>query len=229
MSFGRRQPLVRATRSPALQPAAEPARDENLLHAANAATELVAMLLAAYTFQERLQPESAVAAAGALIGEFALRSTGVPLPEKGAVPGDAANDVLFAGAPEGRPTAWMFMTHGALEAGVAAFDLPKIEMLAARIAATIDDRAVPTLSVPERYVPHEWPLNVGPRFRYRVIATADTHDLSLREVTIALAAASAQLIIRAQHDMPPLIAVTLAAETMLAMARMAPLSEVTTV
>lgn len=229
MSFGRRQPYVRPVRSPSLQPAPEPAQTESLQHAANAATELVAMLLAAYTFQERLQPESAISAAAALTGEFALRSTGVPLPEKGAVPGDAANDVLFAGATDGRPTAWMFMTHGALEAGVAAYDLPRIEMLAARIAATIDDGAVPTLSVPERYVPHEWPLNVGPRFRYRVIATADTHDLSLREVTIALAAAAAQLIIRAQHDMPPLIAVTLAAETMLAMARMAPQPEAATV
>ena len=90
-------------RAPPLQPAA--VQSENLQHCANAATDLVAMLLAAYTFQERLQTESAIAAAAALTGEFALRSTGVPLPEKGAVSGDAANDVLFAGAPEGRATA----------------------------------------------------------------------------------------------------------------------------
>jgi hypothetical protein len=72
------------------------------------------------------------------------------------------------------------------------------------------------------------PQNVGPRFRYRVIATADTHDLSLREITVALGAAAGQLILRTQHDFPPAIAVTLAAETMLAIARMSPLAEAET-
>ena len=83
----------------------------------------------------------------------------------------------------------------------------------------------PPLSVQEKYVPRELPQNVGPRFRHQVIATADTHDLSLREVTVALGAATGQLIIRTQHDFPPQVAVTLAAEVMLAVARMAPLAE----
>ena len=53
-------------------------------------------------------------------------------------------------------------------------------------------RIVP-LSVPEQYHPLEWPLNAGPRLRHRVIAIADMHDLSLREATIGLAAATAQV------------------------------------
>ena len=228
MTFGRRQPRperASALRAPPLQPAG--AQSENVRHSANAATELVAMLLAAYTFQERLQTEAAIAAAAALTGEFALRSTGVPLPEKGAVSGDAANDVLFAGAPEGRATAWMFMMHAAIEAGVAEYDLPRIEALAAALAQPPDDM-LPPLSVQEKYVPRELPQNVGPRFRHKVIAIADTHDLSLREVTVALGAATGQLIIRTQHDFPPQVAVTLAAEVMLAVARMAPLAEAVT-
>jgi hypothetical protein len=228
MTFGRRQPRperASALRAPPLQPAG--VQTENVRHSANAATELVAMLLAAYTFQERLQTEAAIAAAAALTGEFALRSTGVPLPEKGAVSGDAANDVLFAGAPEGRATAWMFMMHAAIEAGVAEYDLPRIEALAAALAQVPDDMP-PPLSVQEKYVPRELPQNVGPRFRHKVIAIADTHDLSLREVTVALGAATGQLIIRTQHDFPPQVAVTLAAEVMLAVARMAPLAEAVT-
>ena len=223
MSFGRRQPRPERVRpqAPPLQPAA-PA--ESLQHAANAATDLVAMLLAAYTVRNRLDAQSAIAAAAALSGEFALRSTGVPLPERGAVSGNAADDVLFAGAREGRATAWMFMMHAAIEAGVAAYDLPRIEGLAAAIAQAPGE-ALRSLSVQENQVPRELPQNVGPRFRYRVIATADTHDLSLCEITVALGAATGQLILRTHHDFPPAIAVTLAAETMLAIARMAPLAE----
>jgi hypothetical protein len=224
MSFGRRQPRPERARpqAPPLQPAA-PA--ENLRHCANAAADLVAMLLAAYTVRDRLDAPSAIAAAAALTGEFAQRSTGVPLPERGAMSGDTADDVLFAGAREGRATAWMFMMHAVVEAGVAPYDLPRIEALAAT-AAQAPSELLRSLSVQENHVPRELPQNVGPRFRYRVIATADTHDLSLREITVALGAATGQLILRTQHDFPPAIAVTLAAETMLAVARMAPLAEV---
>ena len=224
MTFGRRQPRPQrsvAMTAPPLQPAAGPGNQQ---HCANAATEIVAMLLAAYTFHDRLQPESAIAAAAALTGEFALRSAGMPIPEKGTVSGDTANDVLFAGAPEGRATAWMFMMHAAIEAGVAEYDLPRIEALAAALAQEAGEAMV-SLSVQEKYVPRELPQNVGPRFRHRVIAIADTHDLTLREITVALGAATGQLIIRTQHDFPPQVAVTLAAEIMLATARLAPLAE----
>src|SRR3954465_10212320 len=135
MSFGHRQSRMERTvappqpASPPLQSAAPPSG--NLQHCANAASDIVAMLLAAYTVQRRLQADAAVAAAAALTGEFALRSTGIRLPDKGTVSGDATNDVLFAGAPEGRPTAWMFVMHAAMEAGVAAYELPKIDALAA--------------------------------------------------------------------------------------------------
>ncbi len=228
MTFGRRLPRPErssAVQAPPLQPAPELPVAGNLLHCANAATDLVAMLLAAYTFQDRLQAEAAIAAAAALTGEFALRSTGMPLAENGAVPGDAADDVLFAGAPEGRATAWMFMMHAAIEAGAAEYDLPRIEAVAAQHAEEPDDAMLPRLSVQEKYVPQELPINVGPRFRHKVIAIADTHDLSLREITVTLGAATGQLIIRTQHDFPPRVAVTLAAEVMLAVARMAPRAE----
>ena len=224
MTFGRRQPRPERVRpqAPPLQPMAP---SESLRHCANAATDLVAMLLAAYTVRDRLDAQSAIAAAAALTGELALRSTGAPLPERGAVTGNTADDVLFAGAREGRATAWMFMMHAAMEAGVAAYDLPRIEALAATFAQAPGE-APRSLSVQEKYVPRELPQNVGPRFRHRVIATADTHDLSLREIAVTLGAATGQLILRTQHDFPPAIAVTLAAETMLTVARMAPLAEV---
>jgi hypothetical protein len=84
---------------------------------------------------------------------------------------------------------------------------------------------VGSFSVQEKLAPRELPQNVGPRFRHKIIAIADTHDLSLREVTVALGAATGQLILRTQQDFPPRVAVTLAAETMLMVAHMAPLAE----
>ena len=232
MSFGRRQPLLepvyrapmRAAENPSAQ-AADAVRE--LEHCANAATDLVAMLASAYTSREQLKPEPAIAAGAALTGEFALRAAGVPLPENGSVPPGLADDVLFAGAREGRPTAWMFLMHAAVEAGAASYELPDIEALAARIAQE-GGSAFPPLSVPEQHMPHEWLPNIAPRFRYRVIAVADVHDLSLRAVTIALAAATGQLIIRARDDLLPLIGLTLAAEIMLGATRMAPLVEAAT-
>ncbi|MEA2871059.1 MAG: hypothetical protein QOH67_1035, partial [Hyphomicrobiales bacterium] len=171
MSFGRRQPRPERARPPAppLQPAA-PA--ENLRHCANAASDLVTLLLAAYTVRDRLDAQAAIAVAAALTGEFALRSTGLPLPQRGAVSGNTADDVLFAGAREGRATAWMFMMHAAIEAGVAPYDLPRIEALAATIALAPGE-VLRSLSVQDKHVPpRELPQNAGPRFRYRVIATA---------------------------------------------------------
>src|SRR5437764_1124678 len=228
MSFGHRQPRLERSVAPA-QPAPPPQSTTppsgNLQHCANAASDIVAMLLAAYTVQRRLQADAAIAAAAALTGEFALRSTGIPIPDKGTVSGDAMNDVLFAGAPEGRPTAWMFVMHAAMEAGVAAYDLPRIEALAAAFAQA-DGEMVGSFSVQEKYAPRELPQNVGPRFRHKIIAIADTHDLTLREITVALGAATGQLILRARHDVPAQTAVRLAAETMLAVARTAPLAEV---
>ncbi|TMJ04929.1 MAG: hypothetical protein E6G97_05400 [Alphaproteobacteria bacterium] len=231
MGFGHRSPrLDRAVAPP--RPAASPLQSTappsgNLQHCANAASDIVTMLLAAYTMQRRLQADAVIAAAAALTGEFALRSTGIPIPDKGMVAGDAMNDVLFAGAPEGRPTAWMFIMHAAREAGVPAYDLPRIEALAVAFAEA-DSGMVGSRSVQERYAPRELPQNVGPRFRHKVIAIADTHDLSLREITIALGAATGQLILRTQQEFPPRVAVTLAAETMLMVARMAPLAEAVT-
>ena len=228
MTFGRRQltervPAGAAIAAPPLQAASQPEPAGDQQHCANAAGEFLTLLLAAYTLRSGLQPPAAVAAGAALIGEFALRSTGVPLPERGVVPGDATNDILYRGALEGRATAWMFLMHGAIEAGVATYELPKIEDVAARIAPRADGSF--PLSVPEQYHPLEWPLNAGPRLRHRIIAIADTHDLSLREATIGLAAATAQLMIRTRNELPPRIGVTLAAETMLSVARLAPLPE----
>ena len=223
MSFGHRPPRAqRAVPAPPLQPAETPS--DTPQRCANAVTDIVALLLAAYTVHGHLQCGPVIVAAAALTGEFALRATGGQLPETGGMSISETDDLLFAGAPHGRPTAWMFVMHAAREAGVPAYAMPPIEALAAAFNPSLVSTASPP-SAPEDHLPRELPQNVGPRFRHKIIAIADTHDLTLRETAITLGAATAQLILRMQQDFPPRTAVTLAAETMLLTARMAPLTE----
>jgi hypothetical protein len=118
----------------------------------------------------------------------------------------------------------MFVMHAAREAGVPAYELPRIEALAAAFDPS-SVAEVPLLSAPEDYLPRELPQDVGPRFRHKIIGIADTHDLTLREVAITLGAATGQLILRTQQDFPPRTAVSLAAEVMLLTARTAPRAE----
>lgn len=225
MTFGRRQPRPqRATSAaPSLQPAPPPA-SESVQPCANAAADIVALLLAAYTVHGRLQCGSAIGAGAALTGEFARCSSDAQVRQASAVDNGATDDLLFAGAPFGRPTAWMFIAHAAREAGVASYEMPRIDGLA---GACVGELAPELSAVPaqENYLPRESPQNIGPRFRHKIIAIADTHDLTLREVTLALGAATGQLILRVQHDFPPRAAVMLAAQTMLMTARTEPLAE----
>src|ERR1043165_2606160 len=227
MHFGRRQPrLQRAV--PASPPAAAVMQpSDTVQRCANAATDIVALLLEAHTGHGRLQAGPVIAAAAALTGEFARCASGRQIGQPGAVPDRAVDDLLFAGAPEGRPTAWMFIMHAAREAGVAAYELPPIETLAATFDPTSGAAAL-LRPAEETYLPRELLLNIGPRFRHKIVAIADAHDLTLRDVTLVLGAATGQLILRTQHDLAPRAAVTLAAETMLMTGRTAPLAEAVT-
>jgi hypothetical protein len=222
MSFGPRPRAQRA--APAAPPQSAEAPTGTQQNCANAAADIVALLTAAYTVHGRLQCGPAIVAAAALTGEFALHAVRGRLPENGAMSVSETDDVLFAGAPHGRPTAWMFVMHAAREAGVPAYELPRIEALAAAFDPS-SVAEVPLLSAPEDYLPRELPQDVGPRFRHKIIGIADTHDLTLREVAITLGAATGQLILRTQQDFPPRTAVTLAAEVMLLTARTAPRAE----
>src|SRR5258707_12479956 len=107
MVFGRRQQPpggkpqqprpaqpVRAVEAPPLQAAAP---EDVRINVVTAAKEFIALLMVEYdSGGGRVHAETAIGAAAALTGEFAQRSTGLPVPEDKPkyVFGDAINHVL---------------------------------------------------------------------------------------------------------------------------------------
>jgi hypothetical protein len=214
MSFGRRQqpPGTRPSRagsSPPLQPVAPGAS-----HTAEAAKSLIALLLATYTHGGTVHAETVIGAAAALAGEFAQRAADPSEPY-------AINDILFEGAARGRPTMWACIEQAATDADVPSSDRPDPATVLKRIDSS--GAVFPPVTVPERHYPLEHP-SACVRLRPRVIDIADRFDLSRRDLAFALGMATAGLIERNGDDLPPAVAIRLAAEIMFGRA-MAPLAE----
>jgi hypothetical protein len=192
--------------------------------------ELAQMLYAAYTDrQNRVHVETMLGGAAALTGEFALRATGLPLPEHGFVLGDPINDILCEA--KDRLTLWDVLKSTASVTSLKESDLPDHIAIIRGIAEAIGaisgkgdgDKTFPPLSIPDDNYPHEWSPNACPRLRERVAAIGKRHHLTPRQLAFALAYAIVGIIKEAQEILAPAIAVRLVAEVMFATAKMAPL------
>jgi hypothetical protein len=238
MAFGKRQqpppPPEAAPENPEPAPSLAPdpvapfkaESPDDYVHCFEPAKELVKILMEAYGGSGgRVHAETILGAAAALTGEFALRSTGLPLPVKGLVFGDAINDVLYEGAAHGRMTIWSFFAQAARGAGLAESELPDVIDVFRRVVGAIGSSNFPPLSVPRNNYPHEWSPNAAPRLRHKVIAIADRHGLSLRDTAFALAIATSLLMSTTRDVLAPAIAIRLVTEICFSVAKMAPLTE----
>jgi hypothetical protein len=194
-----------------------------------AVQEIKGLLLESYaTANKVVNAETVIGAAAALVGEYALRSTGLRLPETPTyIAGGPQDGILYtdmAKVPAG-PTAWGVIAMAALQAGAEPRELPSIPDVMARTAAAFGKSPFPPLTVPQEYWPKEWSPNAGPRLRYDVGTIGMKHDLSAAELVMALAGTICHLIALTKDVLPPAIAATLAAEIMIGTARMAPLAE----
>ena len=239
MAFGRRNPPQPPDQKPVSIPSSEspplqPTQDDDLGPCVAATHDLMEMLRASYSdSHNRVHAETLIGGAAALTGEFALRSLGKPLPDKGFVFGDPINDILFEGASQGRPTLWLVVSDLALNAGLAERDLPDVVDILKRVAARIshiadtghDGGGFPPITVPRENYPHEWSPNAGPRLRHKVTAIGLAHDLSPRQLAFAMAMATGGLISQTRDVLAPAISTQLAAEIMFSTAKMAPLAE----
>jgi hypothetical protein len=183
-------------------------------HTAEAAKSLTALLLATYTHGGTVHAETVIGAAAALAGEFARRAADPSEPY-------AINDILLEGAAHGRPTMWACIEQVAANADVPPSEMPDPATLLRQIGN--GGPAFPPVTVPERHYPLEHP-SASVRLRPRVIDIADRLDLSRRDLAFALGMATAGLIELNGDDLPPAVAIRLAAEIMFGSA-MAPLAE----
>jgi hypothetical protein len=234
MPFGRRQQPPGG--KPAQPPRPEPLRpveapplqgpepEDVTINVVTAAKEFIVLLIAEYDGGGGVHAETAIGAAAALTGEFAQRSTGLPIPEDKPryVFGDAINDVPYEGADEGRATVWKMYEHAALKAGVPKADMPDPTAVIEKVVGSIGGPDFPPLTVPKQHYPREWSPDACVRLRPRIIAIADRCDLSRRELFIALAMATGCLFDLTKNVLPPAIGMRLATEITFGVAKMTP-------
>jgi hypothetical protein len=247
MAFGRRHPppssdprnadaapasLPGDTTSPPIAPI-EPGQTQAQVDTSKnivpAVEEITELLLKSYATGDKfVNAETVIGAAAALAGEYALRSTGQPLPQTPTyIAGGPQDGILYtdmAKVPAG-PTAWGIIVMAALQAGAAPGDVPSIPEVMTRTVAAFGKSPFPPLTVPLQYWPKEWSPNAGPRLRYKLGAIGIKYDLSAAELVLALAGAIARLIAMTKDVLAPAIAATLAAEIMIGTSRMSPLTE----
>jgi len=192
-------------------------------HIRAAADAVVEFALATYADgQGRVYGETAIAAVAALTGEFALRSTGMALPDKGAlVVGGVQDGILFADTAN--HTAWSMITRAAAMAGLKPEELPDLSDIISRTLSGFGKSQFPPLTVPPRHFPRECALNAGPRLRGRIVAIGERYSLPPTDIVLVLGWAVGAMIIMMRKSLPPAISVRLAAEVMIGMSRVGPL------
>lgn len=189
-----------------------------------ASTDIVSLLLARYADdQGRVHAETVIAALAALAGEFALRTTGFPLPKNGTfIAGGVQDGILFADPTQ--PTAWSMVVKAAAVAGLPEEDVPDLTQVLRRAIDGIGHTPFPPLSIPSEHFPREWPPYACQRFRDDVRAIGESNSLTMSELVVVLGWAIGDLIIRTRTNLPPAISIRLAAEIMIGVSRMAPLT-----
>jgi hypothetical protein len=185
-----------------------------------ASTDIVNCLIAGYRNERGVHAETAIGAAAALAGEFALRSTASKLPDSGWVFSPETSQLIF-----GDPGLCDMLLETALQAGAAEADLPQSVELAKRIAGAVGGSPFPPLSVPQQHYPHEWSPNACVKFRAEIERIAATHQLSKLETVVAIVMAIQSLIVQAKSALSPAIAARLAMEIMGGVSHMVPLKE----
>ncbi len=186
----------------------------------SAGNDIVDLLTPHYTFAGILKPESVIAAAAALTGEWGLHSLGKTLPESGFIVSNEINQVLT----EGDGAVWLFVEKAVVEAGMPHSQLPDVAAAVTRNAAAIGSAPYPPISVPEKHLPDEWSPHACPRYRNNIAAIAKRHNLDDMETVFACAIATATLIVETSATIDPAVTTQLALEMMIGVSRMAPLT-----
>jgi hypothetical protein len=199
----------------------------NVERLGQAGREIAQALISGYRDERGVHAETIIGAAAALAGEFALRATGAELPKGPAwiVGGDV--DKLLYGAGEEKATMWALLKLAATNAGVPAGELPDIREIVARTTNAIGKAPFPPLTIPKENYPREWSPDACNRFRGTVRSIAKRLGLSPQETATAIAFATMTLIEQTKSIVPPKVTVTLAAEIMVGVSRMAPVEQAT--
>ena len=191
-----------------------------------AGIELTRLLVRSYKSERGVHAETAIGATAALAGDFALRAVERNPPASGFVTSEKVSALLFGTDPLGTTGLCGVIRQGAVKAGAAETAIPELEDITARIKEAIEGGGLyPPLSVPEEHYPQEWSPNACPRLRAAAAEICQSHGLNGPKSATALVIACAFLINETREVLPPEIGARIALETMIGVARMAPVTE----
>ena len=190
-----------------------------------AGLQLTRLLVKAYESDRGVHAETVIGAAAALAGDFALRAAEPDPPATGYLVSERAGALLFGTDPLGTTGLCGVIRQGAVKAGAAESEIPELEDITARIKEAMEGGPYPPLSVPEEHYPQEWSPNACPRLRGAVDEICRSHGLTGKGAATALVVACAFLINETRQVLPPEIGACLALETMIGVARMAPVMD----
>ncbi len=190
-----------------------------------AGVELTRLLVRSYKSDRGVHAETVIGAAGALAGDFALRAMEPNPKASGFIASKKVSQLLFGTDPLGTTGLCGVIRQGAVKAGAADSAIPELEDITARVKQAMEGGPYPPLSVPIEHYPQEWSPNACPRLRAAVAEVCQAHGLNGPQSATALVIACAFLINETRQVLPPEIGARVALETMIAVARMAPLTE----
>lgn len=205
----------------------------------NASGELLLAMMEAYRDERGCHLETLIGALAALAGEFCLRAGAAAANHtlsagRQFVLGGVGDPYIYGDGCESKLHIWGLVSTAAVNAGAPPAALPDMRALVARAVAAIGEGAPypPRPQIPEANLPHEWSPNACPRHRQTVLdVSAASGILAPDEIALALGFAMVTVFQNAAESfasgrLAPGTLAQLAAEIMIAVARMAPLDTV---
>jgi len=161
--------------------------------------DFISLLMAEYQSGGAVHWPTVISAAGCLCGEAALMTHEPRLPEHGAIDNKRVTEFIHDGSVKTR-TIWGYSAAIATQAfGVGADTLPEYRNVVLRLGTQLQPMHYPALDVPLHLVPHETPMNAGPRLRKKIHEIAKEEGIHGEDSAFALATAMMKLIGSAQH------------------------------
>lgn len=187
--------------------------------------EIADFLQESYHDHLGVHAETVVGAAAALTGEYSLRAVLPNLPRVGWIAGGPADELILGKEGEIALSLWKLILMSVDTSKSEQFRAPDIRGVTLAIADSIGRTPFPPLSAPAIHFPREWSPEACPRFRKQIDGIGAQHKLSQVQLAMSLAIAVALLIERAKGAVPIQVLLSLTAEIMIGVSRMAPLPD----
>lgn len=164
-----------------------------------AGDDFVEMVTAEYRSGGTLHWPTAIAACAFASGQMALMARESSFTEGGIVDSARVASLIHDGDVPTR-TIWGYSVEIAKQAfGLDPDTLPAYRATVLGVGTRLIAGTWPTLEIPLPLVPHETPVNAGPRLRRAIHGIAEPHGLHGDDIAFALATATMKMIGSVQH------------------------------